>query len=438
MPAQSEAESAAAVEATLPPRGTPLTGAGGLLPPLRRSQVAPRTVVTVLLTALGVVGALYLVWLLRQPVRWLVVGVFLAVALSPLVERLHRRGLPRAASVLLVYLGLLAGLGALGVLVVPPLAEQVQDLASYGTTLASQPGGAEQALEELAARYGLGGYVEALRAQASALPGRLSTAAGPLLSLGRGLVGSLTATVSVLLIAFFLLADGERFVRAALFLFHPGQRPRMRRLLGASAGAVHGYVTGNLTISAMAGVTAFGLCWGLGVPYAVALAVIVALFDLIPLVGAMLGTGAVLLVALFTAPLWKVGVLAVALLLYQQIENNVLQPWVYGRSVSLHPLAIFFAVLAGAELLGILGALLAIPVAEILRILGAEWLASRADQTGGAVHGQDTAAPIDRVAADAVGTGTGGAPPAPAALAAPAAAVGREGGSPPAPERDAA
>jgi predicted PurR-regulated permease PerM len=140
----------------------------------------------------------------------------------------------------------------------------------------------------------------------------------------------------------------------------------------------------------------------LGMPYAVPLALVVALFDLIPLIGGTFGAAAVVLVALFVDPV-TAGILVAFFLIYQQVENNVLQPMVYGRSVSLHPLVIFVAVLAGGQLLGILGALLAIPIAEILRILAAEWLAGRARETGGVPHGQDDPAPIEQVAADAAG-----------------------------------
>jgi predicted PurR-regulated permease PerM len=287
--------------------------------------------------------------------------------------------------------------------VLPPLVDQVQGLIDAGAALVRQPGGPAQALEDLAARYGLSAYLDALRAQAGALPARLGAATGPLLTVSRGVVGSLTATVSILLLAFFLLQDGERFVAAGLYLVVPTQRPRLRRLLGDAARAVHGYITGNLTISLIAGAVAAAACGALGVPYAVALGLLVAVFDLIPLAGATLGAVTVLIVALLTVPLWKAGVLLGVLLLYQQVENNVLQPLVYGRSVHLHPLVIFLAVLAGAELLGILGALLAIPVAEILRILGAEWLATRAQATGGAPPTPDTAAPLEAVAAGAAG-----------------------------------
>src|SRR5262249_39214260 len=147
----------------------------------------------------------------------------------------------------------------------------------------------------------------------------------------------ITALVSVLLITFFLLLDGQRFVDAGLNLIPPAHRPRLRRILSQSARAVYGYISGNLAISLIAGVTSFVAMELLHVPYALVLALLVALLDLIPLVGATLGAIIVSIVGFFVSPL--TGILLIAyFVLYQQVENNVLQPLVYGRSVRLHPL----------------------------------------------------------------------------------------------------
>jgi predicted PurR-regulated permease PerM len=368
---------------------------------MRPSQVAPHTVVTILFTALVFAGVLYLTWELRQILRWLVVALFLAVALDPAVSWLSARRVPRSLAILVVFAVVILAFGALGVLVVPPLVDQVQALVEFATAQVRRPGGLDQALEELAARYGATGYVDLVREQVGSLPARLTVATGPLLAVTRGLIGSVTALISILLITFFLLAGSPRFVEAGLNLFHPLQRPRVRRIMGLSADAVHGYVNGNLLISLIAGLAAFAALTALSLPYAVALGLVIALFDLIPLVGSMLGAAIVVVVVLFLDPL-KAGILVVFFLLYQQLENNVLQPLVYGRSVKLHPLAIFLAVLAGGNLLGILGALLAIPVAEILRILAAEWLASRAAEQGGTAHTAEEEVSLDQATADAL------------------------------------
>ena len=142
----------------------------------------------------------------------------------------------------------------------------------------------------------------------------------------------------------------------------------MQSLLQRSAGAVSGYITGNLAISVICGVTTFIVLLLLGMPYPAALALLVALLDLIPLVGATLGGALLVVVGLFVSPITAL-ILLVYVLIYQQVEGSVLQPLVYSRAVQLNALLIFVAVLVGAALMGIPGALLAIPVAEIIRIV---------------------------------------------------------------------
>lgn len=354
-----------------------------LLPSFPPSQVHPKTVVVVLATALLFAITLFLFWQLQQIVRWVAIAVFLAVALAPAVNWLNRQRIPRVVAILLVYLALLLALAGLGALVIPPLVAQMSEFVNTLVQLARQPGGVEQAIQQFADRFGLGDYVQGLLEQAAALPAQLSSAAGPLLALTRGVIGSVTAFVSILLITFFLLLDGERFVDTGINLLRAESRPRARRILVRASRAVHSYIFGNLAISLIAGIGAFIVMTIFQVPFALALALLVALLDLIPLVGATLAAAIVILVGLIISPFTGIVLLAY-FIIYQQIENNLLQPLIYGRSVDLNPLVIFLAVLIGGQLLGILGALLAIPVAEIVRILISEWLESRREAVEGA------------------------------------------------------
>jgi predicted PurR-regulated permease PerM len=377
-----------------------LTGDGGLLPPLSRSQIRPWTVVVTMLTALLVLGALYLLWQLSDILRWLFVAAFLGVALNPAVRWLQRRRVPRLAAIGIVFLALVLVVAGIGALVLPPLVRQVRELGAYLIDAFKQPGGLNQVIQDVANRLGLGDYVGEIRAQLAELPGRLGGAAGPLLAVTGSILGSVTGLVSVLLLTFFLLKDGERFVEAGLNFLPETSRPSLRRVFEESARAISNYITGNLLISLIAGVTAYSVMLILGMPYAITLALLVALLDLIPLVGATLGAIIVILVALFLNPVWAL-ILLIFFLVYQQVENNFLQPLIYGRSVHLPPLVVFLAVLIGAQLLGILGALLAIPVAEMIRIALVEWLAARARKTGGTPPSVETTAPVDEVVAEA-------------------------------------
>jgi predicted PurR-regulated permease PerM len=191
--------------------------------------------------------------------------------------------------------------------------------------------------------------------------------------------GLVAALATVLTLTFFLLLGSERYVNAGVGLFPEAHQPLVRRLLTQSAGAISGYITGNLAISLICGVTTFVVLLILGMPYAAPLALLVAVLDLIPLVGATLGGALLVIVGLFVEP-WKALVLLVFVLIYQQVESNFLQPIVYSKAVQLNGLVILIALLVGGQLLGIAGALLAIPVAEIIRIVVTELLAYRRER----------------------------------------------------------
>src|SRR3712207_3851627 len=161
--------------------------------------------------------------------------------------------------------------------------------------------------------------------------------------------GFLAALATVLTLTFFLLLGIERYVNAGVGLFPEAHRPLVRRLLTQSAGAISGYVTGNLAISVICGVTTFVVLLILGMPYAAPLALLVAVLDLIPLVGATLGGALLVIVGLFVEP-WKAVVLLVFVLIYQQVESNLLQPLVYSQAVQLNGLVILIALLVGGQI----------------------------------------------------------------------------------------
>jgi len=172
---------------------------------------------------------------------------------------------------------------------------------------------------------------------------------------------------SILVITFFLVKDGHRLLN---FLYRqmPGERSRrLRRVAGDISDAISGYVFGNFVISILAGLVTYVTLRILGVPFALPLAILFGFFDLIPLVGATLGGILVgIVVALVNFPVGLI-IWAAVLVLYQQIENNLIQPLVYGKAVELHPLIVIVAILIGASLLGVLGALMAIPAAAAVQ-----------------------------------------------------------------------
>lgn len=333
------------------------------------SRATARVVLVVLLTILGFLLGLWLVYELQVIVVWGILATFLAVALGPSVSWMSRHGVPRSLAILIDYLLLLGVMLAVAALVVPPLISQLNQLEH----VLEQPGGAAGAVDRFAASLGLGGLVTKIEPQLDAAPGQIAGSIGSLTTVTTGALGFITGALSVAVLGFFLLNDGARLREGALRLVHPARREQARRILDGSAKAIYGYIRGNLAISAIAGISAFIGMALLGIPYALPLAVLLAVVDLIPMVGVTLGAVPVVLAALAISPV-KAVIILVYIVVYQQIESNVLNPLIYGRSDQLPALVVFLAFVVGSSLFGILGALIAIPAANIIRILVREWL----------------------------------------------------------------
>ena len=369
---------------------TPQTQPAGPSPPIPGDEdtvwvrIAPsqvvRTIAIALLTAAVVLAGLFLLWQIRTLIGWGVIALFLAAVLNPPVNWLQRRGIGRSIGILLTYLGVLVGLLLIGGIFVPVVFGEIRDLIDFIVVVVQNPGGITEYLRTLLDQFGLGFLFETLSERLAELPSQLGAWAKTLLLSAGGLAISaasfVSALVSILTLAFFLLLNPEGFMNAGLRLFAEPQRPRVRRLLEQSGGAVSGYISGNLAISFICGVLTFIVLLVLGMPYPAALALLVALLDLIPLVGATLGGALLVVVGFFVSPVTAL-ILLVYVLIYQQVEGSVLQPLVYSRAVQLNALLIFIAILVGAALLGIPGALLAIPVAEIIRIVVTDLLEYR-------------------------------------------------------------
>jgi predicted PurR-regulated permease PerM len=186
----------------------------------------------------------------------------------------------------------------------------------------------------------------------------------------------IAATVTIVFLTFFMLLEGNVWVERAYSLFPEHSQARWRKVGDDIYRTVGGYVTGNILISVIAGASVTVVLLVMGVQYAVALGLLVAVLDLIPLAGATVAGVIVVLVAfLHSVPAGIV--LAIFVIVYQQLENHFLQPVIYGRTVQLSPLAVLISVLVGAELAGILGALAAIPVAGSIQVIVRDQFAAR-------------------------------------------------------------
>jgi predicted PurR-regulated permease PerM len=283
------------------------------------------------------------------------------------VDAVQRTRLPRPWAIAVVYVAAALAVAGIGGLVAPNVGSQVS-----GLTRTAQRTVVDLRNNATFRRYDNRYHVtQKARAQLKALPSRLTDETGPLRDITIGALGFVSDLVAVLSIAFLVLLHGDRYARAAISALPSPQARRWQRLAPQIYRAVSGYVLGNLAISAIAGTGAWIALTALGVPFALPLALVMAFLDLIPMVGATLGAIIIALAALVVSP-------AAALLwllysvVYQQIENYVIQPLVYRRSVQVSPLSTIIAVLVGGTLLGLLGALLAIPAAAIVQLVAAD------------------------------------------------------------------
>jgi len=328
------------------------------------SQLGTRTIVRVFFTLVALGVLLYALYLVRSVIGLLLIAVFLAVALGPAVDHAARLRLPRPASILLVFLCLFLAIFAIGMVVVPPIVDEVQafadDVPSYIQDIRGNP-----TLREYDDKYDV---TRKLEDQAAGLPSRLGDAAGALQAVTVGVFSTIIQLVTVLTIAFFLLLDGGRIVNFILAQVRPDHEGRLRGVAAEIYSATGGYVAGAMALATAAGLSTYLVLTLLGVPFAVPLAVLMAFFDLIPLVGSTIGGVLVGLVTLFADFPGDTLVWVAFVVLYQQLENSVLQPLVYRRAVNLHPLAVITAILIGSSLLGVLGALVAIPIAAAIQI----------------------------------------------------------------------
>src|SRR3954452_8629157 len=333
----------------------------------------PRTVLQVAGVLLGVACALWILWVARQVITWILVAAFLALALNPAVDLLQRRGFRRrGAAAGLIYLLAILVVAGVGWLLVPPLVDQVSGFGHAAPGYVDQLTAGKGPLGFLERDYHI---VEKARQVASNQSGggasKLLGGAGTVVSLTRSVVTAVVGFVTILFLTLFMILEGPAWIDRGLQTLPPASRPRWRNVGRQIAQTVSGYVTGNLLLSVIAGVSSAIVLALAGVPFPVALGLLVGILDLIPLAGATLA-GIVLAIVAFLTSITAGIVVVGFFVLYQQVENHVLQPLVYGRTVQLSPLVVLIAILIGAEVAGVLGALGPIPIAGTLQILLAD------------------------------------------------------------------
>ncbi len=328
--------------------------------------------------ALGALLAYWLLTLVRQAsgvLLLIVVALFLAVGLSPLVDLLVRRGLRRTLAVTVVALGLLAVVGLFVVAIVPVVRDQIS------TMLDNAPGWIDQlrtnsVLLDLDERFAIFEKLEEKLGDSNLA----STVFGGALGIGRLLLGAVFNTVVIFALTLYFLAGLSSIEQAFYRLAPASRRARTQELTEAVLAQIGSYVAGAFGVALTAGIstTVFLSIVGLG-EYAVALGVVVALLDFIPMIGATIGAVIVCLVAFATSA--GIGIACVIFfVIYQQIENYVIYPKIMARSMSIPGVVTVIAALIGGALLGVVGALLAIPTAASILFIVREVVLPRQER----------------------------------------------------------
>jgi predicted PurR-regulated permease PerM len=330
-----------------------------------------RTVARYTLVVVGLVLATYLLFRLAYATRtiltWIVIAAFLAVALHPVVTWLEQRvrWVKRWLATLVVFLVALVVIGGLATMFVVPLAREGAQFADNLPRYLADIRAGRGPIGNLAERFHVMSYIQSHATQARDY---VSSLGAPTLAVLRRALTGLAGLITIFVLSYLMVLEAPKIIDGFLALFEERRAERIRRVGRDCAKTVTGYISGNLLISVICGGLTFCVLAILHVPFAALIAVFVGLADLIPLVGATLGA-IVGVLAAFTQSVTDGIIVLVFFVVYQQVENHLLQPLIFSRTVQLNPLTVLLAVLLAAQLAGILGALLAIPAAGIIQIV---------------------------------------------------------------------
>lgn len=306
----------------------------------------------------------YLVYTVRAILVLVLIALFIAISLDPAVRWLVRKRIPRGVAVLIVMVALVGVFAGFVWSITPTLVQQggrlITDLPGYLGRLSEK----SEALRAITDRYHL---TERLNSLLSQLP---ATLAGGTFGFVHRLVGAIASTLTVLVLSTYFMADMPRLQRGIVTLFPARQRSRAAEIVAVVIDKVGDYMIGNIVISVFAGASTFICLLLVGVPFAFPLAMVMAIADLIPLIGATLGAVICTVVTALTVDIWPAAVIVLGFIIaYQQVENYVIAPRVYRHAMKMSSVTVLLVALIGGSLLGLVGALMAIPIAAVVKVI---------------------------------------------------------------------
>jgi predicted PurR-regulated permease PerM len=375
--------------ARTPETGTvPFTAAGGDGEQARRSRQTARAWAAFRWGLFASLGALTVYLALRAVVAAqdvlirALIALFFAVSLDPAVRWLTRRGLRRGLAVAIIFGLAFAALVAFVVSIIPALVTQFQTLTADLPRYLDQLNQRSGSFRILNRRFDVSSQVQGVL---GSLPSRLGSG---LLGFTGRVFGALFSGLTILVLTIYFMADLPRLRHGLVRLVPRGRRARSAEVVDLVFDKVGDYMIGNILISIVAGIASYVAFLLLGVHFAIPLAIVVAFCDLIPMVGATLGAVLCVAVAAITSDIWPTTVLvALFFVAYQQLENYLIAPRILRTTVDISAAAVLLAGLIGATVLGLVGALMAIPVAAAIKVLYAQRLAVEEAAAGPPVLG---------------------------------------------------
>jgi predicted PurR-regulated permease PerM len=351
-----------------------MTGPEASVEQTRRVQLtlSGSNVLKALLIALGV----YLAIVAAEVLLTIGLAVVFALGLDPVVNKLTARGWGRGKSALLVFAAMFAAASVLVIWVASPIWDEVQGLAAnlpeYVEDIQDEP-----VFDQIASNTDV---MEKVEGVAKDIAAEIPKAASALLGITGDLVGSVFSVVTLAFLTLFLLVGMPDLKKSALALMPPETTERVERVYGEVTAAIFSSLVGNVVISVIAGSVVGVTALLINAPFPIVLAVIVGMLDLIPQVGSMIAAIIVVSITLAATGAAAAAVLLVVILIYQQVENYLIQPLVYGQAVNLSGFATIAVVMAGGAILGVLGAILAVPVAASVKIIVNELTSERRER----------------------------------------------------------
>jgi predicted PurR-regulated permease PerM len=345
-----------------------------------RQPVPVKTIVVTVGLVLATAGVIEIVIKLRKVIIWVAIAAFFAVVLHPAVEfGVRKLRLKRALAALIVFVLGMAVLGAAGYAFIKPIVNEVNDFVNNFPSYVNDAKAGRGTIGHIVKRYHIDGYVDRNQAK---LKAALKTAEKPLVHLARGILDTLTAIATIIVVTFLMLIEGPRMMENGLAVLSPTRRAHVEEVLTDATSALAGYVAGNLAMAIIAGGVCYLALVALGVPFRGVLALWVGFTTIIPLVGAVIGAIPAVTVAFIHSTPAGIAMIVI-LIVYQQIENRTFAKRIMARTVALTPLATVVSVLVGFDLLGILGVLLAIPAAGVINVVIRDlWRYRRARRRG--------------------------------------------------------